>query len=365
MLKSYFVDSAININSSIRFLLTTRHFAVTYLSLISTNMSKTIGTHDGKFHCDEVLACWMLKNLANFEKHVIVRSRDPAILETCDIVVDVGGVYSHEKRRYDHHQRTFNDTMRTLTGLQFDTRLSSAGLIYVHYGKAVIAKLLEISENDPSVDTIYVKLYQNFVESVDGIDNGVQQFDGIPRYQLACTLSSLVGNCNPAWNESNANTDDCFMKAFKIVGQEFEKRVNYMYKSWLPARQFVQKAVEKRVQVHESGKILELEPKGLPWKEHFFEFEKQLGLTDADICLVIYEDDNGSWRVQSIPVSETSGFENRVPLPWKGYRDKDLAEISGIEGAIFVHVTGFIGGAQTREGALKMAVEALRQANKI
>lgn len=36
---------------------------------------------------------------------VFYRSRDPAVLGTCDIVVDVGAVYDHEKKRYDHHQR--------------------------------------------------------------------------------------------------------------------------------------------------------------------------------------------------------------------------------------------------------------------
>lgn len=35
----------------------------------------------------------------------IVRSRDPAVLDPCDIVVDVGGEYNPSKHRYDHHQR--------------------------------------------------------------------------------------------------------------------------------------------------------------------------------------------------------------------------------------------------------------------
>jgi len=54
------------------------------------------------------------------------RSRDPAILETCDIVVDVGGVYDDSKQRFDHHQRGFTEVF----GHGFDTKLSSAGLVY-------------------------------------------------------------------------------------------------------------------------------------------------------------------------------------------------------------------------------------------
>lgn len=66
---------------------------------------KVIGTHDGKFHCDEVLACALLKLLPEYSDAIIKRTRDQTILDTCDIVVDVGGVFNPETHRYDHHQR--------------------------------------------------------------------------------------------------------------------------------------------------------------------------------------------------------------------------------------------------------------------
>ena len=65
--------------------------------------------------------------------------------------------------------------MNTLTNMDFHTRLSSAGLIYVHYGHEVIANLLKIvnePRSDPTISIIYTKLYKCFVESVDAIDNG-------------------------------------------------------------------------------------------------------------------------------------------------------------------------------------------------
>lgn len=69
------------------------------------NTLKVIGTHDGKFHCDEVLACAMLKLLPEYKDAIVKRSRDPVILDSCDIVVDVGGVFDPTIHRYDHHQR--------------------------------------------------------------------------------------------------------------------------------------------------------------------------------------------------------------------------------------------------------------------
>lgn len=37
-------------------------------------MAKVIGTHNGQFHCDEVLACYMLKQLPLYKDATIVRS---------------------------------------------------------------------------------------------------------------------------------------------------------------------------------------------------------------------------------------------------------------------------------------------------
>lgn len=392
---------------------------------------KLIGTHNGTFHTDEVFACYMLKKLPKFKDHVILRTRDLDLLKNCEIVVDVGSVYSHANKRYDHHQREFDNTMRTVCGLEFDTKLSSAGLIYAHYGKyvidAVLNSTLSLNANDlndhtvtnsddhaspsaildtnedkdtsiielpsstlPSastknstvlstsrhkrcelIDMLYVKLYQCFVEGVDAIDNGIQQYDGIPRYQLPSSLHSRVAHCNPKWNDKDADVDACFNKAMSIVKEEFEDRVNFLYNSWLPAKNIVKDAILQREKVHQSGKVLEFEGGGVPWKEHFFELEQKLELQSADISFAIYPDNiNGvfsQWRIQAIPVSENSGFKNRIALieKWRGLRGSALEEVAGITGINFVHASGFTGGANTREGVLAMAVETLREAGKL
>lgn len=70
-----------------------------------------IGTHSGVFHCDDAMACFMLKCLPKFKDAEIIRSRDESVLKDCDVVVDVGGVYDHATQRYDHHQRGFTETL--------------------------------------------------------------------------------------------------------------------------------------------------------------------------------------------------------------------------------------------------------------
>lgn len=53
-----------------------------------------------------------------------------------------------------------------------------------------------------------------------------------------------------------------------------------------------------------------------------------------------------------------------LPEDWRGLRDDVLTEKSGIEGCIFVHAGGFIGGNHTYEGALEMAKKSLKMAEK-
>jgi uncharacterized UPF0160 family protein len=47
----------------------------------------------------------------------------------------------------------------------------------------------------------------------------------------------------------------------------------------------------------------------------------------------------------------------RVPLKadWCGLREKELKDISGFDDAIFVHMTGFIGGAKSQATVIRMA----------
>jgi uncharacterized UPF0160 family protein len=67
-----------------------------------------------------------------------------------------------------------------------------------------------------------------------------------------------------------------------------------------------------------------------------------------------------SWRVQAVSVAPGS-FESRKPLPraWRGLRDDLLSSEAGILGCVFVHISGFIGGNKTHEGALEMARKGL------
>ena len=61
------------------------------------------------------------------------------------------------------------------------TKLSSAGLVYLHFGQRVISQILKTKEEDDVTRKIYDKIYENFVQEIDAIDNGISQCDEEPR----------------------------------------------------------------------------------------------------------------------------------------------------------------------------------------
>lgn len=216
-----------------------------------------IGTHNGTFHCDEVLACYMLKLLPVYKDADVVRTRDQEILATCDIVVDVGGVYDNEKKRYDHHQREFNESCQSLSQGKkpWVTKLSSAGLVYFHYGREILLQIARsvskgnaVAVDDHILELVFDKVYENFIEEIDAVDNGISPSDEKPRYIVSTTLSNRVGHLNAGWNEDVSEADQYarFCKAMQLVGAEFEDRVASYFVSWIPARSIVEGAIKNR-----------------------------------------------------------------------------------------------------------------------
>lgn len=282
--------------------------------------------------------------------------------------MDVGGKYDPEGGAFDHHQKGFDET---LPG--HGTKLSSAGLVYKHFGREVIAALTAGVATWPAhvAEVVYEKVYADFVEAIDGIDNGVDVALGQPKaYRVSTDLSSRVGRLFPAWNEpqGSALVNECFRDALLLTGAEVLGKVTSLAKSWWPARSVVEQAMDARNAVDPSGHVMVLESGGLPWQTHVFDIEAERaaaagggGGDQGRLLFVLYEDSGGKWRVQAVPEAEGS-FESRLKLgtaAWRGLRDDALSEACGLPGAVFVHAAGFIGGHETRAGALGMALQTI------
>ncbi|KOS22679.1 UPF0160 protein MYG1 [Escovopsis weberi] len=359
----------------------------------------TIGTHSGHFHADEALAVHMLRMLPAYRDAAIVRTRDAEVLATLHTVVDVGGEYDAARNRFDHHQRGF---ATTFPGRQ--TKLSSAGLVFLHFGRAIIAQRLnesaaeakqvqeegkQVQEDDPAVALLHNKLYETFIEALDAHDNGIAAYDpaalaaaGIEKRfsQGGFGLGALVGRLNPRWNEpkpadpaaAQRAEDARFELASRRIGEEFERDLDGLALGWLPARAIVERAFAERREHDAAGRLLVLRGQSVPWKDHLFSLEGEAegeaaragaGTDASKVLYVLYaesEREGAKWRIQCVPESGDS-FTSRRPLPeaWRGFRDAELDKIAGVDGCVFVHAAGFIGGNKTFEGAIEMARKAL------
>lgn len=339
--------------------------------MAESSKSVTIGTHNGAFHADEALAVHMLRRLPTYADANLVRTRDSEKLAACHTVVDVGGEYDAEALRFDHHQRGFTTTFPGR-----DTKLSSAGLVFLHFGREIVARRLGLPADAPDVDLLYNRMYENFVEALDAHDNGISAYDhsaleaaGIEKRfnQGGFGLGAVVGRFNPKWNEprpsdpvqAQAAEDARFVKASARIGEEFDRELDNYVDSWLPARTIVQQAFDKRLSYDSEGRILVLEGQSVPWKEHLFNLEDG----KPSVLYVLYPENatpGAKWRIQCVPDNKDS-FVSRKPLPeaWRGFRDEELDGINGIPGCVFVHAAGFIGGNKTFEGVKAMADKSL------
>lgn len=317
-----------------------------------------IGTHDGTFHADELLAIAMLRALPQFAGATIVRTRDQATLASCTVVVDVGGVYDVDRNRFDHHQRDFSCTMHELGAT---TKLSSAGLVYRSYGAACIESIVgtTVDLTAAAHAELFKRIYKTFIEAIDANDNGIEC--GEQLITVLTDLPSRVQHANPGWNQPRtpAAANVAFADTLRWLQAEFETFVLRTATRWWPARDVLLEAVNARFRYHLSGQIIVLAPY-VPYEDHLYEIEQEQEL--QPVLFVLYEttDESPVWRIKTV-AEKMGSFTPRRQLPeaWAGLKGDELDAATGLQGGVFVHAGRFIGAASTKAAALAMARAAL------
>jgi uncharacterized UPF0160 family protein len=321
------------------------------LESLPKNRAPIFATHSGTFHCDEVVAISMLRMLV--PHFTLIRSRSDEELRTADVVVDVGGVFDPATLRFDHHQRGFDDYFSDQ--YRSVTKLSSAGLVFKYFGRDLLQRCFGVQ--DSMLEKAFLRVYHNFICSVDAIDNGVD-IAAAPKYKVSTDLASRVSRKNPGWNESGSDENERFRAALDVATEEINAQIHAVVSSWLPARVLVEEAVHARLNFHPSGKVIRLK-QFCPWVEHLQDIEDE---TDGlHILFCVFEDQGGQFRVRAMPAARGS-FENRLSLPenMRGLRDAELCEKAGISDLTFVHHSGFIGGTRTEAAAIALIEKTLK-----
>ena len=307
-----------------------------------------IGTHDGVFHADDVLACAIVRMALNGEgwewadeptdsdspflppsNWSVVRTRDPRVLETCDIVIDVGGVYDPDNGRFDHHQ-TGRAGARP-SGILY----SSAGLVWQKYGRDVCSDAHVAEEVD-----------LKFIAPVCATDNGQKLFNGGAAAFAGVaptSFSSLIASLNPCWYEYPSH-DGCFQNAVETA-QYLLSRAITAAEGKAKARTIVREALRADT----DASVVAL-PRFVPWTEEVLE-------SAPHALYVVFPNETGdTWMVQCVPDALNSfGKRKALPAAWAGLRDADFCTATGVEDGVFCHPGLFICGARTREGAMRLA----------
>ncbi len=288
----------------------------------------TIAVHNGNFHVDEVFAVATLSLL--HPKYKLIRSRDPKKLQKADICIDVGDVYNHRKKLYDHHQETF--TKKRPTGIPY----ASAGLIWLHYGK----KLVNSQEAFQIID-------KKLMAPIDAMDVGldIYKVNLVNPYTIRDALHAF----RPNWDDRKTTEDKAFKQAVAFAKNILEKEINKA-NSIKKARQRIKQAYTKS-----NKKILVFNPPTPNWESIILK-------EYPNVEIVIYKSSPTQWRVKTAPKKEGS-FERRAYLPrsWAGLAWEELAKVGGVKDAQFCHKRRFTAGAGSKAGAIALAKQAVKK----
>ncbi|WP_237443791.1 MYG1 family protein [Sinobacterium norvegicum] len=286
---------------------------------------KTIATHNGNFHADDVFSVAAMKKL--FPSFKLIRTRDLELIHKADIVIDVGGEYDPDAGRFDHHQR--GGAGERENGIPY----SSFGLIWKKYGLQLCQGNQDVAN---SVDA-------GLVSNIDAIDCG--HVEGV---SSGISLSQTISMFNPTWQE-DSHFDSCFDQAVDFASRVLTRFIASA-NGGISAKSIVAKAIEDA----EDPRVIVLQ-QYTPWKRTVH------ALSEAALYM-IYPSQSGQWRIQTVPV-EPGSFEDRKSLPksWAGLSDDALKQVTGIDDAMFCHNGLFIAGAESFASTMKMAAIALQE----
>lgn len=284
-----------------------------------------IATHNGKFHADDVFGVALLTQL--YPDAQVVRSRDPEVLAQADIVLDVGGTYDVETRRFDHHQLTSGARE---SGILF----SAFGLLWQHYG-------LEYCDGD---ERVWSKIDRRLVTAIDAVDNGQDLYTVSDLGTAPVDVSSVLGLFNPIGDDEDFDTQ--FHVAVGLATQILD-RLRRSFRSAIAAEETF-KAAYKASKDRRSVVLDTFIPHG------------SVATAQPDLLFTVFPGATGSWTVQTVrPAGSEFGSRKPFPDAWRGLSGAELAEVTGVADAVFCHKAAFICAAESKEGALRLLELAL------
>jgi uncharacterized UPF0160 family protein len=331
---------------------------------------RKIGIPDGDFTADLVFPVCIIEWALSEEFEVVrlphnLTSRD----SECDFLLGIGGCYNHERHRYDYHQVPIK--LRFPRSSPDSTCMATSGLVYYHFGREALWKILQTTcpdDQDPLppdfLDFHYESLYTQFVQEIDGLATGA----AVPKnknYEICTGIWNRVAELNCHWRTPDPDVAQAFASARRLVEEEFVNLVKRGRTRGYKEYCLTEEAYRRREDTDPSRKIIELAfffpcyPYLLKFERDSIQQSSERSVIDrAKVLFMIYRrPTTGSWTVRGI--SSGRGFVQRKKLPlWNPQQIPELAKITDMK---FIHNTGLMGIFESRDSALKFARIALTQ----
>jgi uncharacterized UPF0160 family protein len=338
-------------------------FVHDYLSpILNSGRPITIGTHNEKFHADEVVAIVLLTLLIDrlggtYEIHRLERSS--ADNDRMDILVDTGRVYDPLRGRFDHHQPDGAGCRIDRSGRP-DVPFSSCGLVWFACG-LVLTGEVDSRTDTPAFDTFD----WGVIRGVDASDNGYitsrSRTERPPAldadkvfYGPMAHLSKLIGQANGRNIHDHAEQMRRFLKEIEVRRYEMSKSLEDAT-LFAQDRKMVRAAVD--AQRHGDCRDILFLDEYVRWSDHLPGMH-----TASHVRIVITKvaESGAMWNVQI--VNRRSQYATALPpTSWRGLEGAALEAASGIAGLTFCHAHGQIIRANSRDAALQAALFLLTQ----
>ncbi len=283
-------------------------------------------THSSTFHPDDVFSTVLLSKI--IKEPLLCRTTDITGSSKEAIIYDIGF------GPYDHHgpdAKWRNEKIK----------YSSFGLLWQTYGYDYLKIITE------DYKELWQAIDEKLVMQIDGIDNGV--FPNINAPYHLTDLDAIIDLYNKAWNEEIDN-DDNFLKAFTTATEIFDRLITKEL-----AKITATKKIELKINTVKDN-ILILD-EYMPYQEAIFHSKNPQA---KQIKVIIFPSDRGGYSIKPMTINENSKelichFDSK----FNGLHDQELANISHIKTARFVHSSGFLACTDTLDDAILMAKNAL------
>ena len=273
-----------------------------------------VGVHNGiEFHADEALSIALLRVLSD-AKVTWVRTRDPEVLDTVDLRIDVG------EGLLDHH------------GSRAEAGVAACSRVFA---------LLRNSRTQPR--EVWEALAP-LVEATAATDTGVEGSANVNPWVHAAAMAARA---------RGESADDAFARVVDTM-TAFIADVVEAAQAAAKAKAAAEREMDERgdapIVVFSAASRL-ADVKKMMWEKK------------RSCIYFISPESDSDWRVlcAADPEKPYSPFDSRrlIPAKFRGLRGVSLDEAAGTTGGIFAHAAGFIAGFATSGEAFKFAKRCL------